>query len=858
MDSTTSSTHSGSATPERTLSTSGGTRSRARTESQGGGTDGASADVSAAAQRQALGSQILFELFGVKNLLLLEDFSCALSERGNLLMHGRLYVTNMAVCFSSSIFGTETRRILPYSSMESINKTKQALIINTLTFTMRRKATGELKDVVFTSFFAHSRDEAYKTASKQHRLLRPELYPADGSTSVSSASLRSHSNSLHSFPLPSASADGNSGATSEGSHSHHDGASTTPPLQAVAASSGEHVRSRRGTGTASTISDDGGSTPAPLAPHDAPASSHPAPVSSTGAGAEPTPPSTATTNSNYPPAVRRRASSSAALLGPNGHSSSTAHLPPFPQDFWKGLRASGATVLLDKVIPLSPQAFFEAALADGAGFSMAEAHRSRGDFSISCSEWLAGFSSTASSSSSSASTAVKDGEGLATVLSDSEDETDEGGAAEEASEKKEGEHKEGEGTGAGTDGSHQGGQPKRTAHRRRKARVPDLLTRTLRLRMPLPPGPFVPKDTAVEKIQRLLRFSSKPSDAHNGHHGNHHNHEPCFVLETSGRTSDVPYGDSFTTFDLLVAAPHTMKFEGCYPGHEEASSKDVEGCLKAMQHSSTLHHGVAVPPSSLVGTRVVVVARVDFSKNPLFKGRISKASMEGMQAFFNHWHAGLVEWIRLKDLEATRSSNDTSRRSSQLLGAPPIGAAAAAAITTSREATATAAAVLPHDSNGALQQPPSAFPTPVELATTTDIDAVRRAYASLYASHQRLLLQQQEQQSEKSQRERGSEADGQSSPQRQFSTRFVVLALLLLLCLIVGASAAVSAYVSGKVVLSVLAERDKREAQAREEPCSRPAIDFFMESHRIPVRSRSGYMDVPAFPPAGPAIEGSG
>jgi hypothetical protein len=55
-----------------------------------------------------------------------------------------------------------------------------------------------------------------------------------------------------------------------------------------------------------------------------------------------------------------------------------------------------------------------------------------------------------------------------------------------------------------------------------------MVTRTLRLRMPLDPAPFMPKETAVEKVQRFTAYA--------GH---------VALLDTSARSFDVPYGDYF-------------------------------------------------------------------------------------------------------------------------------------------------------------------------------------------------------------------------------------------------------------------------------------------------------------------------
>jgi uncharacterized glyoxalase superfamily protein PhnB len=46
------------------------------------------------------------------------------------------YITEDAVCFYSNLFGKETRKILPFDRMTSINKRTAAYVIPTLEFVM--------------------------------------------------------------------------------------------------------------------------------------------------------------------------------------------------------------------------------------------------------------------------------------------------------------------------------------------------------------------------------------------------------------------------------------------------------------------------------------------------------------------------------------------------------------------------------------------------------------------------------------------------------------------------------------------------------------------------------------------------
>ena len=55
------------------------------------------------------------------------DFSCALQRE--ILVHGRLYVSQNFISFYSNIFGFETMLSIPYLDIISIQKQKVALLV---------------------------------------------------------------------------------------------------------------------------------------------------------------------------------------------------------------------------------------------------------------------------------------------------------------------------------------------------------------------------------------------------------------------------------------------------------------------------------------------------------------------------------------------------------------------------------------------------------------------------------------------------------------------------------------------------------------------------------------------------------
>ena len=138
-------------------------------------------------------------------------------------------------------------------------------------------------------------------------------------------------------------------------------------------------------------------------------------------------------------------------------------------------------LVVDAVLPLSVAAFHAAFVADDAGvLRMTDFHERRGDHSITVSEWV------------------------------------EAGGDEE------------------DDGSGRGGPRRRgSTEGGDGAAVEPLVTRTMRLRMPLEPQMFAPKETAVEKLQRCCQYEA-PGGGGGG--------APMLLVDTAARSMDIPFG----------------------------------------------------------------------------------------------------------------------------------------------------------------------------------------------------------------------------------------------------------------------------------------------------------------------------
>ncbi|KAN0059851.1 hypothetical protein ACQY0O_008425 [Thecaphora frezii] len=97
---------------------------------------------------------------------LIEDYGCALSRE--ILIHGRLYISENFICFKANIFGWVTNMVVPFSDIVSIEKRMTAFVIpNAIQLaTINSKHT-------FVSFL--SRDTTYDLIVNIWRLSHPGL-----------------------------------------------------------------------------------------------------------------------------------------------------------------------------------------------------------------------------------------------------------------------------------------------------------------------------------------------------------------------------------------------------------------------------------------------------------------------------------------------------------------------------------------------------------------------------------------------------------------------------------------------------------------------------------------------------------
>jgi len=130
-------------------------------------------------------TSLIYSLFRLHRIPV-SDFSCALSAE--ILLHGRIYICTDCVCFYSNIFGIETKRCLPFSRFIQVKSRQSLLVLPLLEITIRTRK-GQEKVLLFTSFFARSRDECFDLISQLHAryklaLMNPNPNPNPNPTSA--------------------------------------------------------------------------------------------------------------------------------------------------------------------------------------------------------------------------------------------------------------------------------------------------------------------------------------------------------------------------------------------------------------------------------------------------------------------------------------------------------------------------------------------------------------------------------------------------------------------------------------------------------------------------------------------------
>lgn len=195
------------------------------------------------------------------------------------------------------------------------------------------------------------------------------------------------------------------------------------------------------------------------------------------------------------------------------------------------------------------------------------------------------------------------------------------------------------------------------------------VTRVIKCRVAVNAGPFAPKSTRVEKLQRMRAFEGD-----------------VFVVESSSRSFDVPYGARARARAVSVVAARARA--GDYFTTEDKWIVMPVGCAGAPPLPATAQ----VPPSG-DSCRLIVAAGLKFQRSTMLKGQIVARSRDGIRAFYTTWMSrapGVIAGAR-------------DRAGSALLGADAAaGADAGAAAGADAAAAARAADELSGEFRGAL------------------------------------------------------------------------------------------------------------------------------------------------------------
>jgi len=130
-------------------------------------------------QDEATKGEALRQLFGDVGEHV-DDFTCAVQS--NIILHGRMYVTDRYICFYSNLFGLEKKIRIPYSHITAVTKENTAFVIpNAIAITTYRK------EYLFRSFW--DRDECYKLLKEYISKDRPGAATATAEEKSNQASV---------------------------------------------------------------------------------------------------------------------------------------------------------------------------------------------------------------------------------------------------------------------------------------------------------------------------------------------------------------------------------------------------------------------------------------------------------------------------------------------------------------------------------------------------------------------------------------------------------------------------------------------------------------------------------------------
>ena len=466
-------------------------------------------------------TSLMFSLFRLHRIPV-SDFSCALSVE--ILLHGRIYICTDCVCFYSNIFGIETKRCLPFSRFIQVKSRQSLLVLPLLEITIRNRK-GQEKVLLFTSFFARSRDECFDLISQLHSRYKLALMNRNPTSTVLENNLVNERDEYESV----------AGGVLYKARSITASDDLTSPRSLTEMSTNDGILD-----TARRNADE-------LAVEE---------------------------NED------RQNKNEATRLSSLFESLDARSIPQTESNLiWQ--RLSKMTIVCDIVLPVSVETFFALFVDDDASLSLRLAYEK---YAICKNVLLSPWTKTEESQSKEEQDDnVNDDD----KDDDDDDDDDVTGAVETSFDH--------------IDLSNQNENVNLCS-----------ITRTLRMTMPVNGGPLIVKETAVEVVQRLMKFVTDK--------------DTMFVIDSSATSFDVPCGDSFVTEETWLIIPPWINIPLDFISKSNIQLRD-----------------------GTINCRLISFVKLNFSKDIWLADVIKAKTFDATQAFMKSYSKGMIEHCYRKE-----------------------------------------------------------------------------------------------------------------------------------------------------------------------------------------------------------------
>jgi hypothetical protein len=469
-------------------------------------------------------SSLMYSLFRLHRIPV-SDFSCALSAE--ILLHGRIYICTDCVCFYSNIFGIETKRCLPFSRFIQVKSRQSLLVLPLLEITIKTRK-GQEKVLLFTSFFARSRDECFDLISQLHARYKLALMNPNPTSAVLDNTLVNERDEYESV----------AGGVLYKARSITASDDLTSPRSLTEMSTNDGIL-----GTARRNADE-------LAVEE---------------------------NED------RHNKNEATRLSSLFKSLDARSIPQTESNLiWQ--RLSKMTIVCDIILPVSVETFSALFVDDDASLSLRLAYEK---YAMCKNVLLSPWTKTEEShSKEEQDDNVNDDDDVAGAVETSFDNID-------------------------------------LSNHNENSNLCSI-TRTLRMTMPVNGGPLIVKETAVEVVQRLIKFVTDK--------------DTMFVIDSSATSFDVPCGDSFVTEETWLLMPPWINIPLDFISKNNIQLRD--GSIQC---------------------RLISFVKLNFSKDIWLADVIKSKTLDATRAFMKSYSNGMIEhcYIKEKDKRLSLSKNSS-------------------------------------------------------------------------------------------------------------------------------------------------------------------------------------------------------